>query len=100
MTIVGSVSNTHFTMSANPNRPIMFPCATQVSMIEVGADDFNLKASAPPGYGSKSLKTPISKWFPVPPKSVSAQESVKRPVLRKVSEGLAFTDEVSALHKT
>lgn len=76
---------------SNPNRPVMFPCATQVSLIEVGADDFDLKAGVS-SYSSKSLKNADLKW--VPPRTVSVQQGVKRPVIRRVSEGLTFTDEV------
>lgn len=82
--------------SSNPSRPTMFPCATQVSLIEVGADDFDSKVKNQQQLRMKSLHRPgylSSTWMPS--KSSDAKEGVKRPVLQSVSEGLSFTDEVN-----
>ena len=72
----------------------MFPCATQVSLIQVGADDFDSKVPDQQRE-AKTLKDAIPKWLP--PKSGDAKERIRRPVLQRVSQGLTFTEEVSSV---
>ena len=73
-------------MASNPNRPVMFPCATQVSLIQVGADDFELKVK-------DQLKF-INPSGPRYTKKTEEPEGVSKPVLKSVSAGLCFTNEV------
>lgn len=76
-------------MNSNPSRPVMFPCATQVSLIEVGADDFDVKVK-----DYKFLQRRVSGHGPSNTKGRHNQGEVKKPVLQKISAGLTFTDEV------
>ena len=73
-------------MASNPNRPVMFPCTTQVSLIQVGADDFELKVK-------DQLKF-INPSGPRYTKKTEEPEGVSKPVLKSVSAGLCFTNEV------
>jgi len=73
----------------NPVRPQMFPCARQVSIIQVGADEtLDLRKHLKyinPGYRDKIGRQKGNK------------ESVPKPIIKRVSEGLNFTEEVSRL---
>lgn len=73
-------------MTYNPNRPVMFPCATQVSLIQVGADDFDLKVK-------DQLKF-INPSGPRYTRKAEEPPGVSKQILKSVSTGLSFTNEV------
>lgn len=73
-------------MTMNPNRPDMFTCATQVSVIQVGADEVSVKDQKKyihPGNAAAYVK-----------KRQNTQEPVPKDILKRISDGLSFTKEV------
>ncbi|KAF6023258.1 HEATR4 [Bugula neritina] len=78
-------------MNYSPSRPSLFPCATQVSLIQVGADDGHgdLKAQGQDHF--QYLKHVGKKLLN---KTKEEQDKVTRPVIQSVSAGLSFTEEV------
>lgn len=73
-------------MESHPTRPVMFTCANQVSVIEVGADEVELKQKT----NFPSHRTSGSYLS----KRRDSSDDVSKSVIRRVSTGLNFTDEV------
>jgi len=81
-------------MNYSPSRPSLFPCATQVSLIQVGADDGHgdLKAQGQDHF--QYLKHVGKNLLN---KTKEEQDKVTRPVIQSVSAGLSFTEEVCVI---
>lgn len=73
-------------MNSNSSRPSMFSCATQVSLIQVGNDDFELKSKGNLQFLHQGIQNLA--------KSKESKQQLSKPVLKRVSEGFSFTDEV------
>lgn len=71
----------------NPNRPSMFTCARQVSVIQVGTDALDIKEQRK--YASQAYSHSAGAKA-----RLGDEDHVPNSVLKRVSSGLSFTDEV------